>query len=351
MITCLERTPLHRGLARVAEAAEVSVMTVSRVMRGSPRVSPETRARVLRAAQSLNYRPDPVASRLMAAVRKGKGQRIGAALAFVRDRRSRSVASDRTHRYVDERDIRQRAEVQGYAVDEFVLGRDGLTASRLQTILAARGIEGIVFSLEVSRGLFEGFDFSPFSCSTLGYGLRVPALHRASTNMMQGLLNAFTLLASRGYRRIGLAVTPWVNERADHAYSGAMLHYQTIIPKARRVPPLLFASNDLSAHRKEFRAWARLHRPDVLISFETEVPDWVRADLCLRIPEDVGFVVHDWTPRAQGFAGISHNRPHVATAAVDLVTTQLFHSEQGIPTVAREVLIPASWVEGGSLLA
>jgi len=323
-------------------------MTVSRVMRASPRVSPETRARVLCAAQALGYRPDPVASRLMAVVRKGKEHRIGAALAFVRDWRRRSPAGEGAHHYVDARDIRERAEVHGYAVDEFLLGKDGLTSRRLQAILAARGIEGVIFSLEVSRGIFEGFDFSQFACSTLGYGLRVPGLHRASTNMMQGLLNAFELLAGRGYRRIGLAVTPWVNDRSDHAYSGAMLHYQTGIPKARRVPPLVFGSNDLLAHRKDFCVWVRLHRPDVIISFETYVPDWVREDLGLRISEDIGFVVHDCTTRTESFAGISHNRPHVATAAVDLVTTQLFHSEQGIPIVAREVLIPASWVEGAS---
>lgn len=50
----------------VAAAARVSVATVSRAMRGLPNVAESTRQRVVDVAQSLNYRPDPAASRLAA---------------------------------------------------------------------------------------------------------------------------------------------------------------------------------------------------------------------------------------------------------------------------------------------
>ncbi|MBX7124022.1 MAG: hypothetical protein K1X42_18000 [Opitutaceae bacterium] len=69
----------------------------------------------------------------------------------------------------------------------------------------------------------------------------------------------------------------------------------------------------------------------------------------LRIPDDVGLVVHDWTERMAGFAGIYHRRPHVAAAAVDMVVTQLMHNEHGIPEVPREILIPPAWIEGASI--
>lgn len=48
----------------VAKQANVGVGTVSRVLNNNPRVSPETRQRVLSVIQSLNYRPSPVAQRL-----------------------------------------------------------------------------------------------------------------------------------------------------------------------------------------------------------------------------------------------------------------------------------------------
>lgn len=50
----------------VAARAEVSVATVSRALRGLPNVAPETRARVLAAADELAYVVDPQASRLAA---------------------------------------------------------------------------------------------------------------------------------------------------------------------------------------------------------------------------------------------------------------------------------------------
>jgi DNA-binding LacI/PurR family transcriptional regulator len=48
----------------VAAEAAVSVATVSRALRGLPNVAPSTRQRVLEAAERLDYRPDPNASRL-----------------------------------------------------------------------------------------------------------------------------------------------------------------------------------------------------------------------------------------------------------------------------------------------
>src|SRR5207342_497711 len=48
----------------IAHRAGVSQATVSRVLRGSPLVNPETRARVLEAVRELNYKVDHRASSL-----------------------------------------------------------------------------------------------------------------------------------------------------------------------------------------------------------------------------------------------------------------------------------------------
>lgn len=47
----------------VAERAGVGIATVSRVINNSPRVRPETRARVLAAMEALHYQPNPLAQR------------------------------------------------------------------------------------------------------------------------------------------------------------------------------------------------------------------------------------------------------------------------------------------------
>ena len=58
--------PKRATIEDVAAAAQVSVATVSRAMRGLPNVAASTRARVESAAATLGYTPDPAASRLAA---------------------------------------------------------------------------------------------------------------------------------------------------------------------------------------------------------------------------------------------------------------------------------------------
>jgi LacI family transcriptional regulator len=51
-------TPNFVTIQEVADLAKVSPKTVSRVINNEPRVRPETRARILRAIEELNYRPN-----------------------------------------------------------------------------------------------------------------------------------------------------------------------------------------------------------------------------------------------------------------------------------------------------
>lgn len=63
----MSQDPLSRRattISDVAQAANVSGMTVSKVLRGTGRISAETRARVLRAAEDLGYVPNRLAGAL-----------------------------------------------------------------------------------------------------------------------------------------------------------------------------------------------------------------------------------------------------------------------------------------------
>lgn len=336
------------SLQAVAELARVSTMTVSRVLRNAPHVAEETRTRVMRAAQKAGYQPNPQIARLMSIVRSAKGRRVRGAIGVIRDDIPEDELHDRAYQYVSIHDIRARAERHGYRCEEFFLGRNGLSPGRLNSILRARGIEGIIVSPQSSQNIGARLDFTPFAASTFGFGLSQPALHRASTNMTQGILHAAAQLEARGYRRIGIAITEWIDTRADHTYSGALLHYQQRVRPRDRVP-LLIVPDHVAKGARAFCEWCQRHRPDVIISFDTYVPEWLRDGLGRRIPQDVGLVVHDWTERMTGFAGIHHRRPHVAAAAVDLVATQLMHNEHGVPEVPRQILIPPAWIDGPSI--
>lgn len=339
------------NLGAVAALAGVSAMTVSRVLRNSPHVSAETRRRVHEAVARAGYRPNPQIARLMSIVRGAKRRRLRATIGVVRDDLADDALHDRAYQYVALEDIRRRAEHHGYGAEEFFLGRNGLTPARLTSILRARGIEGLLVSPQSSRFAGAELDLRHFAAVTFGYGLPAPALHRASTNMMQGILIALRELHALGYRRIGLAITEWIDARADHAYSGALLFHHQKIPARERLPLLFFPENNPARGREAFCAWAKKHRPDAVISFHAYVPEWLTRDLGWRIPEDVALVAHDWTESMRDFAGIHHRRQHVAAAAVDLLATQLTHHERGVPEVPQQILVQPAWVPGPSVRA
>lgn len=339
------------SVGAVAAKAGVSAMTVSRVFRNSPHVTAETRQKVEAAAKSLGYQPDPHIARLMGLVRGRRTRHSRAVLAVVRDDTPEDELHDAAYQYMSIEDIRARADKHGYDVTEFWLGRNGLGPARLGQILAARGIEGMLISPQSSRYFSAELDYTGFASATFGYGLISPQLDRASTNMMHGILMAARELEARGYRRIGVAVTQWVDARADHTYSGAVLHYQQGLAKARRVPLLLLPHNALEPDEDTFCEWVKTNKPDAIISFHEPVAGWLRKRLGLRIPEDVGLVVHDWGPGMEGYAGIDHRRAHVAAAAVDVVARQLQHHERGVPEVPRQILIPPRFVDGASIRA
>ena len=73
-------------------------------------------------------------------VRSRKASRLRAVLAVIREDLPQDELLDQAYHYVPIADIHRRAEEHGYHMEEFWLGRDGLTPERLGKILNARGI-------------------------------------------------------------------------------------------------------------------------------------------------------------------------------------------------------------------
>ena len=340
-----ERTPTLHDIAR---EVGVSVITVSRALRNAPRVAPETRARVQAVAAALGYEPDPDLARLMHRVRSRKTVRFRAVIAVIREEVPQDNLLGPSYQYVPIEAIRQRALGHGYAVEEFWLGREGLTPKRLQKILLARGIEGVIVSPQSLQLPCSKLDYSPFASVAFGYAMREPALHMCAGNMTLGIQTAAEQLTARGYHRIGVAVTQWIVNRSQFGYSGGFFHFQQSLPAEDRIPLLLLPHNRIERGFAAFSKWMNENRPDVLISFDTHVPEWLTR-LGLRVPDDIGFVVHDWTPAMTSCAGIYQRRDHLAAAAVDLIVTQLSQHERGVPAVARQIMIPPQWINGPSV--
>ena len=145
-----------RNLNSVAREANVSAMTVSRVLRNNPHVSAATRMKVLSAVKRLNYTPDPHVARLMQRVRNYRQSQAEAVIGLVRDDTFGDELLDTAYHYLPLDNVITRAEQHGYRVTEFRLNRKTMTARRLENILETRGIEGLIISPQStdSIGLF-----------------------------------------------------------------------------------------------------------------------------------------------------------------------------------------------------
>ncbi len=340
--------PKRVSMQDVAAHAGVSAMTVSRVLRGQPnKVATPTRERVLASVAALGYAPDPQVGRLMQRVRAGKRRAVKAVIAVLREDPPGDTLPTQPYQFVPLAAIRDRAATYGYGVEEFWLGRDGLTPARLRRILRARGVEAVIVSPQSAALPCSQFDYTGFAAATFGFAMSDPPLHTAATNLHVGMKLATTELTRRGYRRIGLAITEWIDHRVQHGYTSGLYQYHQTIPEADRVPALMLPEKRLArAGFARFKTWLETHRPGVLISFDQHLPQWLDR-LSLRVPQDIGFLVHDLHPDKAGTAaGLDHQRTELAKAAVDLVVTQLNQFESGIPETPRQILVPPKWVEG-----
>lgn len=317
-------------------------------MRQLPGASEATRQKILKTAERLGYQPDPDLARAMSVVRTKKHRQQQAVLAVVREMVSHDELQGGGYHFVPFEYIQKSAAAHGYLTEEFWLGKDGLSAKRLSDILHARGIEGMIVSPQSVSMPCRDMDYSRFAAVALGYSMKEPSLHRSTTNVVPGIQAVLAKLKDRGYRRIGIAITSWADSRTQNVYTSGMLHYQHSQADGQGVPLLLFPHNDFSQDEAVLRKWVKKHRPDVIISFDRYVPEWIR-NMGLRIPEDIGLVVHDWTPGMNCWAGINHRRQYIADGAVDLLIMQLMRRERGVPEVPRQLSIPPEWVEGPSI--
>lgn len=333
---------MHRATIQdIADRAGVSRMTVSRALRNSPNVLPETRRRVLDAAEELAYRPHPLVASLMATVRAGPRAKITSeTIAFVTVDSSREKWRHGTALAYYNGAARRAGEL-GFRIEEFWIMEPGLTPDRASRILHTRNIHGLLIAPAPLPMTAPSLDWENFAAVAFGYSIRSPRLHRVANHQIHSVRLAVRTLRERGYGRIGLAVERAADDRADNNWvSGFLFSYYSASPRHRLKP---FVPDRLD--EKGFKVWFERHRPEAVLAGDLRIPGWLR-ELGLSIPGDVGFVNLDYYPEAGKMAGIDQNSPAIGAAAIELLAEQLYHNVRGIPDKPKALLVDSEWVEG-----
>ncbi|MCX6950572.1 MAG: LacI family DNA-binding transcriptional regulator [Verrucomicrobia bacterium] len=331
------------SLRVLADACGVSTSTVSRALSGHPSVRPQVRETIAAAAQRHGYQRNELVGQLMSHVRTARSQQFLGNLAVIH------VPSPGQPRLLPaQRRIMAgaaaRAKELGFQLYEFSAGRDGLRPDGYARVLRARGVQGVIFLYTEPTGLMADFPWSEFASIEIDYGQREPALHTVCLDHYMTLTSALTRLQGIGYRRIGLFVSKFKDERISYKWSGAFGSFQRSFGAIGEVPQLVLEQME----EKSFLHWYREHRPDLVVGHVDEAVVWLQR-AGVRVPAEAGFFSLSWTERKRPCAGLDLRLELQGEVAAETVISQIHRGESGLPADPQTIMVRGRWVDGPTL--
>ncbi len=323
----------------VAKASGYSRPTVSLALKGDPVVSKATRDKIRQIADSIGYVPDPLLSALSKYRNKDTQKSYQGTLAWVSS--SPGKASWKSITPYHEYYIGACAQAQrlGYKIEEIDLQKEQLSSERLDNILNARGINGLLVCPPVHSNEQYQLPWDRYSLITFGYSVTSPSLHRVSSSHYRATKRVYLELLEAGYQRIGFAFSAEVNRKTqEHCLSAYLCESHKSNNAA--IPPLII--DPISA--EDFKAWYDQHQPDATI---ISAPNWREVkESGIRIPEDLAVACPMASKHSTELTGIIEKCQEIGAAAVDTLVQMIEHEMRGIPEDPKYILLEGEWNPG-----
>ena len=237
----------------VAQAAGVSHMTVSRVVRGVRSVAVGTEQKVRAAIEAIGYSPDPALSALAAYRTNARSPGEHGVLAFL-DCDQTEFSRQVMRGAVDE------GRLLGYTIERFPMHQARAAQVRLSRMLFHRGVRGLLFGPSDEVWTFSGWAWEEFAPVSLGALSHQPRMHKVAIDYFHSAFTACEILWQKGCRRIGFAVDPALDSRTEHRWLGGYL----AVLATKSVPPLRYGGT--TSKPQAFKSWARRNKIDGLLT-------------------------------------------------------------------------------------
>jgi len=322
-------------LADVGQLAGVSAMAVSAVLnqaRTSSRISPATRERIRRAAETLNYRPN-IAARALATRRM---QTIGVAAV---------VEGVELNDYFLEvfKGVLAAASARGQNTTVFALHNWGSDAARLPKMCDGR-IDGVILVAPIMEaGAMDLPSHTPFV--SIHANENLGGVPNIESDEEQGAYEMVRHLASLGHRRIMHLAGPLGTtgrDRRIHGYKRGLAGAR--VPFDREL--LVTADFTTATARDSLRHWLRGHAGHLLPQAIFAANDnaaigcmEVLAELGLRVPDDVSVAGFDDTLVARiavpQLSSVRQPLRAIGAKAVEMLLARIEHPASPAATKAR----------------
>ncbi|MGE9292272.1 MAG: LacI family DNA-binding transcriptional regulator, partial [Puniceicoccales bacterium] len=330
----------------ISQQTGYAVSTVSLALRNDPCVKPETAQRIQQAAGELGYHPNPLVSVLMRPVRdkRTRHERI-AVLSCFSESVHRNSHLDPYYRMIHEA-IEERARDRGYGLDEFYLGDGTYSNARIENILEARGILGVLLCPgHDDPGEFGHYPTlsSPHLATVLvGLNAFQQNLHHAVTDYYYNIDYALQRALDGGCKRIGLVLEKSKDIITNRAWVSRYLYFQQSIPAKQRVP--LLRPLTLAQLRQDVPAWYKKNRPDVILT--AGLPAFhALEEAGVRMPEEVRMINLAKRDKTR-LAGIDPHSELLGKLGVDLLVQLLQANQFGTPQYPQTISVKGTWVPG-----
>jgi DNA-binding LacI/PurR family transcriptional regulator len=325
----------------VAMRAGVSQGTVSLALRKHPSIPKKTAEIVRDVAMRLGYTPDPYLAGLASYRKRMQTPELQASLAWLSNDRNgeswkSSPVSSSYHAGASARALQL-----GYQLEDHCLLQAGMTPSRMENILYARNIQGIIVAPQPRAGTVLDFNFGRFSAVTLGHTLSAPQLNLVTWNQFKAMSLAFRKLVNLGYKRIALAVDAESDRCSGHNWSSSFWSEQQRMRIGACLPALIKDNINFSI----FKDWYWCHKPDAVISTSPDMQKWLEK-MGVGVPTDTGFLLLSVSEDDALTSGLSEQSAMIGAKAVDLLLEMIHRFEQGVPAQQWSVLANATWREG-----
>lgn len=339
------------SMRSIAAVAGVSVNTVSLALRGDQRLPEHTRERVCAVSKKMGYCRNPLVAALMAARGKRKDAEHSE-LVFgymtIGKTPDEWMHYNAPRRYFE--GAKHRAETQGYRLEPFWLSDPNVPAKRMDLVLSTRRVQGLLFAPVPEAETYANIDCAPYACVALGSCAALRVALRIQPDQLHAVNYCLRELKNRGYRRIGLVVRRYVDERENLEWTAMFRSYHAYLRLGRGIPPLILENRvmDSEDNRTAFRNWMVARNPDALLFLNPVVLRWI-AELGLRAPENIGLACLELWDDIPEISGINRECEAIGAAAVDELVAKLGRNERGLPDRGRVLLLQGSWIEGKTL--
>ncbi len=322
----------------VAKAVGLSRSAVSYALRNHPSIPEKTRKRVREAAEKLGYRRNAYVSALMAQLHGKRTAEEPPTLAWIVDEPIHAFLGAIPFYRLAFEGARHRAHWMGYELEIFPHSGSAMSPAKLGKVLKSRGIRGVIVAPVSDKNRKDmNFPFQDFACSTIGYSLKTPALHKVGIDYSQGIRLLWEQLRDEGYKRPGLILSRPYDERTEHLQQATFLAMQSVDSGVEAIPPCILSQEEgLPAAGR----WLERYQPDALLCAIPDLAPKLLRD-CKQTPT-VFMINHDSEFNGRGIVQPTRD---VGAVAVDIVLNQIHNGEQGIPALASTTLIPYRWID------